>query len=169
MWRTSPRTCTTASASNARVETGTFRGDTSVALSRIFREVVTIELAPALQSAAFKRFARKAPNVQALHGDSARSLRERAPASGGTFYFLDGIGARAPLREGIANAPCSMNSLPLLTDTRTTASLSTMPGYMPLHRRRSMTPRSDRRLSKYLTLCAHSARIATSHSWRTRL
>lgn len=78
------------------VETGTFRGDTAVALSRVFPQVVTIELAPALHAAASARFAREAPNVRALRGDSGATLRNLPTASTGTFFFLDGHWSTGP-------------------------------------------------------------------------
>jgi hypothetical protein len=55
------------------VETGTYRGDTAIALSRNFDRIVSVELSPELHAKAARR-ARHVHNVQFLLGDSASVL-----------------------------------------------------------------------------------------------
>jgi hypothetical protein len=71
------------------VETGTFRGDTAIALRQDFSRVVSIELSPMLHAKAVRR-ARRLRNVEFLLGDSSQvlpgvlaSLREPA------LFWLD--------------------------------------------------------------------------------
>lgn len=78
------------------VETGTFRGDTSVALAAVFPEVVTIELAPALHRKAAERFAREAPHVTAVLNDSVAALAALPSCPEGTMFFLDGHWSTGP-------------------------------------------------------------------------
>ena len=70
------------------METGTFRGDSTAELARIFPRVVTIEISDELAERARERFA-AAPHVTVLQGDSAVALRDVADPTVATFYFLD--------------------------------------------------------------------------------
>jgi hypothetical protein len=71
------------------VETGTYRGVTARALSRVFDSVVTIELARPLYERAVTSL-RDLPNLEAVHGHSAEVLGSLAGADTPTLYFLDG-------------------------------------------------------------------------------
>lgn len=72
------------------VETGTYRGDTSAALSSVVQQVLTVEISETLARRAEARFS--GTNVTVLLGDSARLMAgivERA-AGRPTLYWLDG-------------------------------------------------------------------------------
>lgn len=78
------------------VETGTFRGITARKLSRLFDEVVTIELSPELHRAASGGALRDLSNVRALQGHSGERLREIVDATVPTLFFLDGHWSGGP-------------------------------------------------------------------------
>jgi hypothetical protein len=55
------------------IETGTFRGDTAIALRRHFDRIVSVELSPELHASAARR-ARRVKNVELVQGNSADVL-----------------------------------------------------------------------------------------------
>lgn len=72
------------------VETGTFRGDTTVFLARHFRETHTIEVVPALAGLARERFWNQ-PSITVWDGDSSDVLRSLLPQlKGAVLFYLDG-------------------------------------------------------------------------------
>ncbi len=71
------------------VETGTYQGDGTYELSRLFPSVVTIELSEQLHEMAKARL-EDCENVTLLQGDSRKRLGEIVRADVPTLYFLDG-------------------------------------------------------------------------------
>lgn len=72
------------------VETGTFRGDTSLALASRFQEVHTIEIHPRLAELARRRF-KHHPEIHFHEGDSPEVLSELCPnLMGPVLFYLDG-------------------------------------------------------------------------------
>jgi len=75
---------------DSAVETGTFRGDTTFALSKSFREVHTIEVVPLLADMARARFRTK-KSVKVWNGDSPDVLRSLLPTLDSCLlFYLDG-------------------------------------------------------------------------------
>jgi predicted O-methyltransferase YrrM len=80
-----------AAATGCRIfiETGTYRGDTTLAVADAFDRALTIEADEGLHRLALERF-RGLPNVTALHGDSGDVLaRVIAEVSQPALFFLD--------------------------------------------------------------------------------
>ena len=72
------------------VETGTYRGDTTVFLARHFRETHTVEVVPELAQLARERFANQ-PSITVWDGDSSHVLRSLLPQlKGAVLFYLDG-------------------------------------------------------------------------------
>lgn len=71
------------------VETGTYRGDGTALLASVFERVATIELAPALATAARKRFDGDGA-IEVHEGHSAQLLGRLADPQTPTYFFLDG-------------------------------------------------------------------------------
>lgn len=87
------------------VETGTFLGETTLAMSGIFERCWTVEIDKALYEQALHRFEGRA-NITALHGDSesliVKILSEiDAPA----VFWLDGHYSRANTGRGAIDTP----------------------------------------------------------------
>jgi hypothetical protein len=70
------------------VETGTFRGQTTAVLARMFGEVVTVERSDEFYERA-RALLEPLGNVRQIKGHSGEALRTLEPASGGTLYWLD--------------------------------------------------------------------------------
>ncbi|MEJ7764309.1 MAG: hypothetical protein WKF86_02330 [Acidimicrobiales bacterium] len=77
------------------VETGTFEGDGTRELARIFPEVVTIELSEVNFQRA-SRHLRAHPNVEMVLGDSGVALGPLLQPQVPTLYFLDGHWSEGP-------------------------------------------------------------------------
>lgn len=72
------------------VETGTYMGETPLALQKLFKKIFTIELSDSLYEAAQKKF-KPYPNIVAIHGDSAKELQKIIPEiDKPAVFFLDG-------------------------------------------------------------------------------
>ena len=85
------------------VETGTFLGDTTLAMSRIFDRCWTVEIDKTLYEQALRRFDGRM-NIVALHGDSAVRITDilsdiDAPA----VFWLDGHYSRANTGRGASD------------------------------------------------------------------
>ena len=85
------------------VETGTFKGNTTVGLAKLFPRVFTVEVDAALYDQTTPRFMHY-PNVTALRGNSAEVLKEILPQlSYPLFAYLDAHwGDYWPLRDELA-------------------------------------------------------------------
>jgi hypothetical protein len=86
------------------VETGTFLGETTLAMSGIFERCWTVEIDRSLYEQALRRFERK--NITALHGDSETLIVDilsdiDAPA----IFWLDGHYSRANTGRGAIDTP----------------------------------------------------------------
>jgi len=86
------------------VETGTFLGAGAKALSRVFPEVVTVELSEELHAQAVASHGSN-PKIRFVHGDSRRVLAELADATIPSFYFLDGHWSGGPTTGTEAQCP----------------------------------------------------------------
>src|SRR5262245_55352658 len=87
------------------IETGTYEGEMARRCRRSFREIVTIELDPALAAQARRRLARW-PTIRVLEGDSASLLPEvlrelHVPA----VFWLDGHYSGAGTARGATDTP----------------------------------------------------------------
>jgi hypothetical protein len=87
------------------VETGTYLGETTLALREVVERCVTIELDAALHARAQARFA-GAPNVELLHGDSGTLIRDvldrlDQPA----LFWLDAHYSGAGTARGVEDSP----------------------------------------------------------------
>ena len=72
------------------IETGTFRGDTVLALRHIFKRVISIEIDPALYEVAKSRFA-GARNIDLVFGDCVVELPKiLSSLDGRAAFWLDG-------------------------------------------------------------------------------
>lgn len=74
------------------IESGTCRGNGSRALSKNFKQVITIELSEELYCRAKNRLTEDFPNIEFINGNSASVLTKILPtlsASKPTFFFLD--------------------------------------------------------------------------------
>lgn len=90
---------------NVFVETGTFRGDTTYALSGQFDRCVTIEVDQVLFEAALERFRGK-PNIQVIRGDSGKIIPEVLNGlTGAAIFWLDGHYSGVGTGMGHAEAP----------------------------------------------------------------
>lgn len=112
------------------IETGTFRGDSALVLANAVGRCTTIELDPALATAASKRFASD-PRISVVQGSS----RDVMPGvvsdlQGPTFFWLDGhwsggvtAGADDPCPldgelDAIASSPLASECLVAIDDAR---------------------------------------------------
>jgi hypothetical protein len=87
------------------VETGTFLGETTLAMSAVFKRCWTIEIDAALYNRALARFEGH-PNITAIHGDSETSIGPilgdiDAPA----IFWLDGHYSRKNTGRGSTDTP----------------------------------------------------------------
>ncbi len=97
------------------VETGTFYGDTPFTLRREFKEMHSIELAPALHTLATKEMGHL-PHIHLHYGDSATVLPRIVPGlSGPVLYWLDGHFCAGPSARGDCDTPLSRELSYLLT------------------------------------------------------
>ena len=72
------------------IETGTYRGDTTAALARVARRVVSLEPAAELFAAAQARFSRT-PNIELLNATSEETFPRLLPElTGSICFWLDG-------------------------------------------------------------------------------
>lgn len=89
----------------AAVETGTFRGDTTVFLAQHFRETHTIEVVPALAELARERFTNQ-PSITVWDGDSSDVLRLLLlQLKGATLFYLDGHDSGGVTGKGLKACP----------------------------------------------------------------
>ena len=87
------------------VETGTYRGDTTVFLARHFRETHTVEVVPALAGLARERF-RNQPTIIVWDGDSSDVLRSLLPQlRGAVLFYLDGHDSGGITGKGLKACP----------------------------------------------------------------
>lgn len=77
------------------IETGTFEGDGTRELSRLFPQVVSIELSEVNHARAQRRL-RSLSNVDLVLGDSAEALPLLLSPEVSTLYFLDGHWSEGP-------------------------------------------------------------------------
>jgi hypothetical protein len=95
------------------VETGTFRGDTTLAMADVFDRCWTIEIDRVLYERAIERFAGR-DNITAIHGDSetrmAGILNEIASP---TIFWLDGHYSGGSTGRGVRDSPI-LNELKLI-------------------------------------------------------
>ncbi len=87
------------------VETGTFLGDTTLAMSAIFDRCWTVEIDTALYQQGLARF-KERPNITALHGSSdalMASILEDVDAP--AIFWLDGHYSRANTGRGAVDTP----------------------------------------------------------------
>ncbi len=112
------------------VETGTFKGDTTIACIDYFEQLYTIELSEELYEASKRRFV-NAPSVTLYHGDSAIRLLQLRDIlqNKSVLYWLDahwcaatdtaGEKSQCPLLQEInAIAALNSNSLIIIDDAR---------------------------------------------------
>ena len=80
-----------ATGSTVFIETGTFLGGTAFRCSKVFEQVYTIELDPAIAAKARRNLASR-PNVQLIEGDAVRELRTLLEPGNldNVVVFLDG-------------------------------------------------------------------------------
>ncbi|MBX3749523.1 MAG: hypothetical protein KF897_05505 [Opitutaceae bacterium] len=101
------RACARRHGAAVFVETGTWKGDACFMLRRDFRELHTIELAPALHAAAREELAHL-PHVHAYLGDSAVELpRVVDGLAGPVLFWLDGHYCAGPSARGDEDTPIS--------------------------------------------------------------
>lgn len=87
------------------VETGTYKGEMVEAMKGGFRQVYSIELADHYHQAAVARF-RNDPNVEILHGDSGRVIRDLLPRlDRPTLFWLDGHYSAGNTARGDKDTP----------------------------------------------------------------
>lgn len=87
------------------VETGTYRGDTTVLLAASARRVVSLEPADALYAAARQRFA-NTPNVELINATSEAAFPTLLPKlEGGVCFWLDGHFSGGPTFKGPNDTP----------------------------------------------------------------
>jgi hypothetical protein len=117
-------------ALQAAVETGTYRGDSAVALRKLFPRVWTIELSEELYEAAKVRYG-TISGLTFVHGPSPEVLSDLAPRIGPALYWLDahwsegetaGREGQCPVLAEIeaidASSPASGESCLLIDDAR---------------------------------------------------
>lgn len=83
------RTCRDLTGAETAVEIGSYKGITARRLSRLFKQVVTVEIDPALHEIAKARCADR-PNVRLLLGDGSHLLPQIAGEVSKALLFLDG-------------------------------------------------------------------------------
>jgi len=111
------------------VETGTFKGDTAVAVAQLFQKIYTIELSKDLFSATHQRL-EAFKNISHINGSSPdvlRTLRSEL-RQGSVLYWLDahwcgettaGVGYECPLMDELgAIGSLNDNSVILIDDAR---------------------------------------------------
>ena len=87
------------------VETGTYRGDTTAALARVARRVVSLEPAADLFAAAQARF-RTVPNVELLNAASEEAFPRLLPQlADAVCFWLDGHFSGGPTFKGPSDTP----------------------------------------------------------------
>lgn len=87
------------------LETGTYKGDSTIKMSRHFKQVHTIELGTQLYEKAKTRFAKK-KNIHLHHGDSAKllpSIIKQLKTE--TVFFLDAHFSLSDTAQGDENTP----------------------------------------------------------------
>ncbi|HEX3500597.1 MAG TPA: hypothetical protein VHT04_14860 [Stellaceae bacterium] len=87
------------------VETGTYRGETTLALREVVRRCVTIELDPALHAGAREIFTGMS-DVELLHGDSGALIRDvMAGLDEPALFWLDAHYSGSGTARGIEDSP----------------------------------------------------------------
>jgi hypothetical protein len=92
------------------VETGTFLGDTTIAMAAVFQRCWTVEIDEALYQQALRKFEGH-PHITAIRGDSETTIADilkdiDAPA----IFWLDGHYSRGNTGRGVLDSPI-MNEL----------------------------------------------------------
>jgi len=81
------------------VETGTYRGDMTVAAAKVFEKVYSIELHRPFYEKAVERFADN-PSITILYGDSGEQMEElMSKINGPTLFWLDAHGGKEALKD----------------------------------------------------------------------
>lgn len=88
------------------IETGTFKGQTSIQMSSCFKKVITIEISEALYSRALKKF-KNYPNIEPYLGDSSIKLNEVLAGNelDSIIFFLDGHYSSGNTGKGKIDCP----------------------------------------------------------------
>jgi hypothetical protein len=87
------------------VETGTFRGETTLALREVVDRCITIELDPALHEAAQRKFAGK-DGIELMHGESGDLIPEvLATLDEPALFWLDAHYSGPGTARGIEDSP----------------------------------------------------------------
>ena len=83
------KTCRDLTGASTVVEIGTFKGVTTKRLSRLFTQVITVEIDESLHVQAKKRCASRT-NIELILGDGSKVLSDIASRVKNTVLFLDG-------------------------------------------------------------------------------
>ena len=87
------------------VETGTYKGKMIEAVSTLFANIITIELADKLYRRAKRIFSNR-PHITCIHGDSGKKLTEVVASLGGpAMFWLDGHHCGGLSAKGDLNTP----------------------------------------------------------------
>lgn len=94
------------------VETGTCHGDMVAAMQGEFKKIISIELCEPFYREVCERF-KGVPNVELIHGDSAKKLPEIiARLDGPALFWLDGHYSGGDTRLGTRSRPSTRSCAP---------------------------------------------------------